>query len=240
MILSLITQLDGILAPLKKQSFIGGQVDVEDFKKVVLGLDLMGFIPFVMVSRYLAANDQLDWLNNHPGYDQVRGRRSQLTLSAWALKVPRDGNLISALIAEDLIELAIAFQSLHIVEVEQSTGYRIHIFSQRTKGVTSLENESMMFLEVPVDDSDPAADRVVVFNPPFALDVEVTKEHYTMVLRFKKGSSGLRANLGDDDSNLLQWVKKFHADRYKEAVVAAIRGDATLNLMVPKIEDLDQ
>ena len=51
-----------------------------------------------MVSKYLAAHDQLDWMNDHAGNDQVRGRRSQLKLSEWASKVPRDRKFVSALV----------------------------------------------------------------------------------------------------------------------------------------------
>ena len=41
-------------------------------------------------------------MNVLAGNDQVRGRRSQLKLSEWASKVPRDRNFVSALVSSGL------------------------------------------------------------------------------------------------------------------------------------------
>ena len=247
MILSLSTQLDHILGPLNKTSFLRDQVDQDFFKEMILGLGLMGFIPFVMVSRYLAAHGQLRWMDDQPGYEKLYGGRNRKMLSAWASEVPRQTNLVRVINSMEMQELAISFHTLRWEKTERSTGYKISFFMQLTTGVSTLENESMMFLEVPPvvnpdadDTTAPTPDSVVVFNPPFDIQVEITERHYELRMKFKKGSEGFKVNIANKNDNLLKWVKRFHNDRYKEAVSIASRNDTVLNLKVPKVEGIDQ
>jgi len=241
MILSLGTQLDHILGPLKKLSFLHDQLDPVFFKETILGLGLMGFIPFVMVARYLTTHDRLDWMDGQPGYEQLYGGRCRRKLSEWASEVPVDMSLVVVINSRELQELSISFRTLQWEKTERSTGHKISFFRPFTTGMSSLENERMMFLEIPAEvdpDADataPITEPVVIFNPPFSIEVEITERHYQLRMRFKKGSEGFKVHLSNDDDNLLKWVKRFHLDRYKEAVTIASRNDTQLNLKVPKV-----
>ena len=246
MILSLGTQLDHILGPLKKLSFLQDQVEPDFFKEMILGLGLMGFIPFVIVARFLTAHDLLDWMDSQPGYEQLYGGRRRRKLRAWASEVPMDMSLVRVINSRGMQELALSLRTSQWEKTERSTGHKISFFRQVTTGVSSLENEPMMFLEIPAE-VDPNADAtasnaepIVIFNPPFSIEVELTERHYQLRVRFKKGSEGFKAHLSNDDDNLLKWVKRFHFDRYKEAVIIANRADPNYYPSVPKVEGIDQ